>query len=140
MTPPKIVPLAFVSRGSMVTRIAGNRSLIVIGAGLDAVNESFRCLGQAHSPPREEGWLRHQGNFGEAHLSTADGVVAHTETFLVNDHPGRSSEEASRHFLSVASTPPHEGGICLFHEFVPWFKGSQRRLLQKRIVSPFMAN
>src|SRR5215510_2698151 len=30
MTPPKIVPLAFVSRGSMVTRIAGNRSLIVV--------------------------------------------------------------------------------------------------------------
>ena len=31
-----------------------------------------------YSPPREEGWLRHQENFGEAHLSVADGVVAHT--------------------------------------------------------------
>jgi hypothetical protein len=26
---------------------------------------------------REEGWLRHQENFGEAHLSVAVGVVAH---------------------------------------------------------------
>jgi len=33
--------------------------------------------GRAYSPPREEGWLRHQENFGEAHLSAADGVVAH---------------------------------------------------------------
>jgi hypothetical protein len=31
-----------------------------------------------YSPPREEGWLRHQENFGEAHLSAADGVVTHT--------------------------------------------------------------
>jgi hypothetical protein len=31
-----------------------------------------------YSPPREEGRLRHQENFGEAHLSAADGVVAHT--------------------------------------------------------------
>ena len=31
-----------------------------------------------NSPPREEGWLRHQENFGEAHLGAADGVVAHT--------------------------------------------------------------
>jgi hypothetical protein len=31
-----------------------------------------------YSPPREEGWLRHQENLGEAHLSATDGVVAHT--------------------------------------------------------------
>src|SRR5262249_26559595 len=31
----------------------------------------------SYSPPREEGGLRHQENFGEAHLSAADGVVAH---------------------------------------------------------------
>jgi hypothetical protein len=33
------------------------------------------------SPPREEGWLRHQQKVGEAHLSAADGVVAHTRCF-----------------------------------------------------------
>jgi hypothetical protein len=33
--------------------------------------------GTAYSPPREEGWLRHQENFGGARLSAADGVVAH---------------------------------------------------------------
>src|SRR5215813_3596326 len=49
--------------------------------------------------PREEGWLRHQENFGEAHLSAADGGVAHTENLLVSDHPVRS-----------AATPPHEEG------------------------------
>jgi len=42
------------------------------------------------SPPREEGWLRHQENFGEAHLSAADGVVAHKSCFGVSDHPVRS--------------------------------------------------
>jgi hypothetical protein len=26
-------------------------------------------------PPREEGWLRHQENLGEANLNAADGVV-----------------------------------------------------------------
>ena len=53
----------------------------------------------SESPPREEGWLRHQENFGEAHLSAADGVVAHNPIFGVSDHPGR-----------FASTPPHEEG------------------------------
>ena len=54
---------------------------------------------KANSPPREEGWLRHQENFGEAYLSAADGVVAHTEDFGASDHPVR-----------FASTPPHEEG------------------------------
>jgi hypothetical protein len=35
-----------------------------------------------YSPPREEGWLRHQENFGEAHLSAAAGVVAHKPCFV----------------------------------------------------------
>jgi len=39
------------------------------------------CSARPHSPPREEGWLRHQENFGEAHLSAADGVVAHKSRF-----------------------------------------------------------
>ncbi len=43
----------------------------------------------AHSPPREEGWLRHQENFGEAYLSAADGVVTRNDEWLVSDHPGR---------------------------------------------------
>jgi len=34
---------------------------------------------------REEGWLRHQENFGEAHLSAADGVVAHKSHLGVSD-------------------------------------------------------
>src|SRR5262245_7633431 len=59
----------------------------------------------AYSPPREEGRLRHQENFGAAHLSAADGVVAHKSHPGVSDHPVRSNNEASRHFLNVASPP-----------------------------------
>jgi len=33
-----------------------------------------------------------------------------TETVSASDHPVRSITEASRHFLAVASTPPHEEG------------------------------
>jgi len=31
--------------------------------------------------PREEGWLRHQENFGEAHLNAADGGGRSQATF-----------------------------------------------------------
>ena len=48
--------------------------------------------------------MRHQEIFGEAHVSAADGVVAHKAHFGVNDHPVRSNKEASRHFLYVAAT------------------------------------
>src|SRR5215471_16287786 len=41
----------------------------------------------SESPPREEGWLRHQENFGEAHLSAADGVVAHKYTLRCERPP-----------------------------------------------------
>jgi hypothetical protein len=34
------------------------------------------------------GWLRHQEDFGEAHLSAADGVVAQP-CYVVSDHAGR---------------------------------------------------
>jgi len=44
-----------------------------------AVGIAIALFGPRHSPPREEGWLRHQENFGEAHLSAADGEVAHAE-------------------------------------------------------------
>jgi len=36
-------------------------------------------FGERYSPLREEGWLRHQEDFGDTYLSAADGVVAHTE-------------------------------------------------------------
>ena len=53
---------------------------------------------KANFPPREEqGWLRHQEIFGEAHLSAADGVVAHTEVSSgANDHPVRSPDGPHR--------------------------------------------
>ena len=57
--------------------------------------------------------MRHQENIGEAHLSAADGVVAHKSYSGVSDHPVRSNKEASQHFLYVASTPPHEEGTTL---------------------------
>src|SRR5258705_13693858 len=34
----------------------------------------------------------------------------HSEIWLASDHPVRSSKEASRYFLDVASTPPLGGG------------------------------
>jgi len=68
-----------------------------------------------HSPPREEGRLRHQEIFGEAVLSAADGVVAHTEVFGVSDHPGRS-----------AATPPHEEGNGLAKTTDQFIPGSMR--------------
>jgi len=40
----------------------------------------------------EEGWLRHQENFGEAHLSAADGVVARTELCIVERPPRPSTQ------------------------------------------------
>src|SRR5438093_11742438 len=36
----------------------------------------------------------------------------HSEIRLVSDHPVRSSKEASRNLLDVASTPPLQGGEC----------------------------
>src|SRR5215468_1775096 len=39
------------------------------------------CVTHVSGPKSEEGWLRHQENFGEAHLSAADGVVAHKSKF-----------------------------------------------------------
>ena len=48
-----------------------------------------------------------------SHLVGADGVVAHTETPLVSDHPGCAASVASHLFLTGAATPPHEEGITL---------------------------
>src|SRR5262245_56389139 len=66
------------------------------------------CEQIRYSPPREEAWLRHKEEAGEAHLSAADGVVAHKACFGVSDHPGR-----------CASTPPHEEGITRIHSAHP---------------------
>jgi len=63
------------------------------------LSKSGAIFKKPNSPPREEGWLRHQEIFGAALLGAADGVVAHTEVFGASDHPDR-----------FASSPPHEEG------------------------------
>jgi len=69
--------------------------------------KSVGYLSETNSPPREEGRLRHQENFGEAHLSAADGVVAHTDNWLVSDHPGRCRGHPSSHStISAESFTP----------------------------------
>ena len=66
-----------------------NRGLFIIsvlsGVSLYSARRSAKdgdVFDLFHSPPREEGWLRHRENFGEAHLSAADGVVAHKPFYL----------------------------------------------------------
>ena len=51
-------------------------SLPALTRRFDRANELSANVRQVHSPSREEGWLRHQENFGEANLSAADGAVA----------------------------------------------------------------
>jgi hypothetical protein len=75
-------------------------------------------LGQAYSPPREEGWLRHQENFGEAHVRGrrrgGRSQPIFQERFpklgLCATTPSAPNKVASRHSLNVASTPPHKEG------------------------------
>src|SRR2546427_2577005 len=71
----------------------------------------------AHSPPREEGWTRHQKMF--PFREGADGVVARElhfgmrfETSRVSDHPVCGASVASRLFINAVATPPHGGGEC----------------------------
>ena len=52
--------------------------------------------------------MRHQENFGAAHLSAADGVVAHKSHSGVSDHPVR-----------FAATPPHEEGTTSAQNRLP---------------------
>jgi hypothetical protein len=70
--------------------------------------------------------MRHQENFGEAHLSAADGVVVHTERFRCKRRlfldgcalsglrglrpPAAPLRRLRSIFLTVASHPPHEVG------------------------------
>src|SRR5262245_8880674 len=72
------------------------------------------CVTHVSGPYSEEGWLRHKENFGEAHLSAADGVVAREPYFGVNDHPGGS-----------ASTPPCEEGIVFMRLFDAAFSAKE---------------
>ena len=58
--------------------------------------------------PYEEEWMRHQENFGEAHLNAADGVVAHKSRFCVSDHPGR-----------CRGHPSSRGGESSSHQQLP---------------------
>src|SRR5204863_6565138 len=105
-------------------------------AVIEAVNEWTMCLG-TYSPPREEGWLRPQENFGEAHVSAADGreaqarqraasrVVAHKlcvkSAFrnLAGERPPRPLHQRRLRviILDVASTPPHEEGNTPLRHF-----------------------
>jgi len=64
------------------------RELHVFG-GTGVFFAALDISGQCNPLLCEEGCLRHQENFGEAHLSPADGVVAHKSRFGVDDHPGR---------------------------------------------------
>src|SRR5438876_4883203 len=50
MTPPKMVPCALVSRGSMVTRIAGNLSLILFSVGASILASPYRARASRGRP------------------------------------------------------------------------------------------
>jgi len=67
----------------------------------------------AYSPPREEGWLRHKENFGEAHLSCGRRGGQLRSNLRVSGTPSAPTKVASRHFLDVASTPRREEGNTL---------------------------
>jgi len=72
-------------------------------------------------------------NFGEAHLSAADGVVAYKSHSGLSDHPVRSNTEASRHFLDVAATPPHEEGNTRMQEALHSSQPSQTHSLRRAL-------
>ena len=78
----------------------------------DARHFLLRCnvFLKEQSPPREEGWTRHQERCREASSIGADGVVAHKPRFGVSNHPVCAATVASRHFVTGAATPPHEEG------------------------------
>src|SRR5215510_5678916 len=104
----------------------------------------------SQSPPREEGWLRHQENFGEAHLSAADGVVAHKQRFGVSDHPGRLRGHPSsrggeytlfpprsfHHALSTTLFPPRSFHHALSTSLFP--PRSFHHALSTRIFRPIL--
>src|SRR5437870_2465626 len=61
-------------------------------------------MGKHYSPPREEGWLRHQEKCRAATEADTAGVV-----FLLHpseNHPGLAISGASRYLLDRSATPP----------------------------------
>src|SRR5262249_21787709 len=76
-------------------------------------------LEHAYSPPREEGWLRHQENFGEAHLSAAGGGGAHTQKFSCGGPPRPPHQRRLRGILFISPSPPlTRGGITALHQLI----------------------
>ena len=81
---------------------------------------------EAYSPPREEGWLRHQENAAKPPFNGADGVVAHTLVFqnalrsVTRERPPRPRLFGTGPFFGGASTPPHEeGNVPFCNSFTP---------------------
>jgi len=72
--------------------------------------------------------VRHQENFGEAHLSAADGVIAHKSYSGV---PARRplQQGGFAAFLYVASTSPHEEGTTLAQK-----KSSRKKQAMTQLV------
>src|SRR5215470_5693274 len=104
--------------------------------GLWSCEKNSATAGQAQSPPREEGWLRPEQNVAKLPYSAQTGWSLtnyvprmHSETWLESDHPGRSKKEASRHFLALAATPPHEEGITPARQLRHFFHSSYDRAL-----------
>src|SRR4051794_26356263 len=67
---------------------------------------------ERNSPPETGGVAAPSKKMPRSHRSGADGVVS-SAPWLVSDHPVRSIEVASRHFLYLAATPPFQGGELL---------------------------
>jgi len=66
-------------------------------------------LSRRQSPPREEGWTRHQEDAAKPPYWRGRGGHLR-KLFSVIDHPVCVVSEASPHFLIGAATPPHEEG------------------------------
>ena len=64
---------------------------------------------------KHEEMLRHQENAAKPQKPPQTGWLSSSKNLLpeVINHPVRSNTEASRHFLTVASTPPWKGGESL---------------------------
>ena len=90
--------------------------MFLVGAVIDGVDELAVGLSGRQSPPREEGWTRHQENAAKPPLLERTGWSL-TETVSVDDHPVCAASEASRLFLTGAATPPHEEGTALTETF-----------------------
>src|SRR6266478_2698238 len=98
------------------------------------VNELPNSAVWAHSPPREEGWTRHQENGAKPPLMERTGwsLTNHVaecvlEPWLVSDHPVCGASVASRLFIDAAATPPQEEGNAAqnnsrirSHVLTPW--------------------